>query len=131
MIGIVLVSHSPELAQGLATLIAQVAGAEVSIQPAGGRPDGSLGTSSELVVQAIQHANSGDGVVVLGDLGSAFLTVRAVLEHQLDDLDQHVRVVDAPLVEGAVAAVVMAAAGCSFEEVAQAAEEARGARKFA
>jgi|SRR5919201_4440230 PTS hybrid protein len=127
MIGIVLVSHSTELANGLAHLIGQVAGSEVAIEPAGGRPDGSLGTSSELVIRAIQRANRGEGVVILGDLGSAFLTVRAVLE----ELDGHLRVVDAPLVEGAVAAAVMAAAGCSVEEVAQAAEEARGARKFA
>src|SRR5919204_6411509 len=122
MVGIVLISHSAELAQGLANLAAQVAGPEVAIEPAGGRPDGSLGTSSELVIRAIERANRGEGVVILGDLGSAFLTVRAVLE----ELDGHLRVVDAPLVEGAVPAAVMAAAGRSVEEVGPAPEEARG-----
>ena len=130
MVGIVLISHSAELAQGLANLAAQVAGPEVAIEPAGGRADGSLGTSSELVIAAIQRANRGDGVVILGDLGSAFLTVRAVLEDQLEDPNGLLRLVDAPLVEGAVAAAIMAAAGASLDEVAQAAEEARGARKF-
>src|ERR671934_2270370 len=104
MVGIVLISHSAELAQGLANLAAQVAGPEVAIEPAGGRADGSLGTSSELVIAAIQRANRGDGVVILGDLGSAFLTVRAVLEDQLAEFDGQLLVVDAPFVEGAVAA---------------------------
>jgi dihydroxyacetone kinase phosphotransfer subunit len=131
MVGIVLVSHSADLVRGLADLVGQVAGPEVAIESAGGGPDGGLGTSSERVSSAIQRADHGDGVVVLGDLGSAILTVRSVLEHELDDVDGRVRLVDAPLVEGAVAAAVMAAAGCSLEEVAQAAEEARGARKLA
>lgn len=131
MVGIVLVSHSADLVRGLADLVGQVAGPEVAIEPAGGGPDGGLGTSSERVSSAIQRADHGDGVVVLGDLGSAILTVRSVLEHELDAVDGRVRLVDAPLVEGAVAAAVTAAAGCSLEEVAQAAEEARGARKLA
>lgn len=127
MIGIVLVSHSAELAQGLVDLAGQVAGSEVIIAPAGGMADGGLGTSDALVRRAIQRANRGDGVVVLGDLGSAILTVRSVLEEVDDDT---VRLVDAPLVEGAVASAVVAAAGGSLEEVARAAEGARGARKL-
>ncbi len=131
MVGLVLVSHSAELAHGLAELAGQVAGTEVCIEPAGGGPDGGLGTSSARVTEAIRRAERGDGVVVLGDLGSAILTVRAVLENEFNATHGRVRLVDAPLVEGAVAAAVMAAAGCSLDEVAQAAEEARGARKFA
>ena len=131
MVGIVLVSHSAELARGLAELVAQVAGTDVAIEPAGGTLDGGLGTSNARVVAAIERAERGEGVIVLGDLGSAILTVRAVLEeHQLCGSNGHVRLVDAPLVEGAVAAAVMAAAGCSLDEVAHAAEEARGARKL-
>jgi phosphoenolpyruvate---glycerone phosphotransferase subunit DhaM len=127
VIGIVLVSHSAELARGLVDLAGQVAGPEVIIAPAGGLPDGGLGTSDELVRRAIQRANRGDGVVVLGDLGSAILTVRSMLEDLADD---RIRLVDAPLVEGAVASAVVAAAGGSLDEVARAAEGARGARKL-
>jgi phosphoenolpyruvate---glycerone phosphotransferase subunit DhaM len=130
MVGIVLVSHSAQLASGLASLIGQVAGPEVAIEAAGGAPDGGLGTSSELVSTAIQRADRGDGVVILGDLGSAFLTVQAVLEDLHDGVPGRIRLVDAPLVEGAVAAAVTASAGASLDEVIQAAEEARGARKF-
>lgn len=127
MVGIVLVSHSSTLAKGLAELAEQVAGTDVAIRPAGGGPEGSLGTTDRLVREAIAEADQGDGVVILGDLGSAILTVRDVLE---TDGNGHVRLVDAPFVEGAIAAAVMASAGRPLSEVAQAAEEARLAHKF-
>ena len=125
--GIVVVSHSAELARGVAELAGQVAGPEVRIEVAGGGPDGTLGTDDALVRDAIRRANQGDGVVVLGDLGSAILTIRHVLERQVNG---HARLADAPLVEGAVAAAVVASTGCELAQVAQAAEEARGARKL-
>ena len=127
MVGIVLVSHSSELARGLADLASQVAGTEVRIEAAGGGPGGSLGTNGDTVREAILRADRGQGVVVLADLGSAVLTVRHVLEGQTNG---HVRLVDAPFVEGAVAAAVMSSAGLALDEVVRAAEEARGASKF-
>jgi PTS hybrid protein len=127
LVGIVLVSHSLELARGLADLASQVAGAEVRIEPAGGAPGGSLGTNGDSVREAIARADLGDGVVVLADLGSSILTVRHLLEGKANG---HIRLVDAPFVEGAVAAAVMSSAGQSLEDVAKAAEDARGASKF-
>jgi dihydroxyacetone kinase phosphotransfer subunit len=127
VVGIVVVSHSSDLAHGLADLAGQVAGPEVSIEPAGGLPDGGLGTDDERVRQAIKRADRGDGVVVLCDLGSAILTVRHVLERSSNG---HVVLADAPLVEGAVTAAVVSSAGSSLQDVAQAAEEARGASKL-
>jgi PTS hybrid protein len=131
----VLVSHSVGLARGLVELAAQVAGPEVTLEAAGGDPDGGLGTSAELIVQAIVRADAGHGVVVLGDLGSAILTARELLEG--DDADgasalagRRVVLADAPFVEGALAAAVTAAAGCSLDEVVRAAEATRGASKF-
>lgn len=128
MVGIVLVSHSAELARGLADLAGQVAGPDVRIVAAGGGPDGSLGTSGDVVMAAIDSADRGDGVVVLCDLGSAILTVR----HVLDTINANgrVRFVDAPLVEGAVAAAVISATAEPLDGVAHAAEDARGASKF-
>ena len=105
-----------------------MAGPEVRIEVAGGGPDGTLGTDDALVRDAIRRANQGDGVVILGDLGSAILTIRHVLERQSNG---HARLVDAPLVEGAVAAAVVASTGCLASATsAQAAEEARGATKL-
>jgi phosphoenolpyruvate---glycerone phosphotransferase subunit DhaM len=128
LVGIVLVSHSFELAHGLATLASQVAGADVRIEPAGGAPDGGLGTTGESVWGAIVRADSGEGVVVLADLGSSILTVRHLLEE--GRANGHVRLVDAPFVEGAIAAAVMSSAGQNLDDVARAAEEARGATKL-
>lgn len=127
MVGIVVVSHSAELARGVAELAGQVAGPEVRIEVAGGGPDGTLGTDDGLVRDAIRRANQGQGVIVLGDLGSAILTIRHVLERQANG---HAVLVDAPLVEGTVAAAVVASTGSELSQVAQAAEVARGASKL-
>jgi PTS hybrid protein len=127
MVGLVLVSHSEDIARGLAQLAQQMAGPDVAIHPAGGLPGGGLGTDDDRVREAIRHANSGDGVVVIGDLGSAILTVRHVLERRVNG---NVKLADAPFVEGAVAAAVVASVGADVEQVAKAAEEARGATKL-
>ncbi len=126
-VGIVLVSHSVRLAEGAADLAAQVGGGTVTVVAAGGTDDGGLGTSAAKVEQALRRAEGGAGVVVLPDLGSAVLTVRALLE---DLPDVTVALADAPFVEGAVAATVTAAAGADLTAVAKAAEEAWHARKL-
>ena len=127
-VGIVLVSHSAELAAGAAQLAAQVSGGTVTIIAAGGTDEGGLGTSAAKVERGLSQAENGAGVVVLPDLGSAVLTVRAVLEDE--DPTINVVMADAPFVEGAVAATVTAAAGGDIKAVAAAAEEARNARKL-
>lgn len=127
MVGIVVVSHSSELARGLAELAGQMAGPSVRIEHAGGTAEGALGTDEGAVRDAIRRADQGEGVAVLGDLGSAILTIRHVLESRANG---HVKLIDAPIVEGAVAAAVIASAGSSLDDVVQAAEEARDARKF-
>ena len=127
MVGIVVVSHSSDIASGLADLAAQMGGPEVRIEAAGGGPEGTLGTEESRVRKAIERADAGDGVVVLCDLGSAVLTVRHLLEQRNGN---GVVMADAPLVEGAIAAAVMSSAGQDVHDVAKAAEEARGASKL-
>jgi len=129
-VGLVLVSHSAEIANGLAGLVAQVAGAEVPVIAAGGMPDGSFGCDGGEVLEAIRAAGNGAGAVVLMDLGSSVLAVRAALaELEPAQLDK-IFVADAPLVEGALAAAVAAAIGEPAEVVARTAEEARSAAKL-
>lgn len=99
----------------------------MTIIAAGGTDEGELGTSAAKVTCGLRLADSGAGVVVLPDLGSAVLTVQAVLE---DHDGQSVLLADAPFVEGAVAATVTAAAGGDIKAVVVAAEEARHARKL-
>ena len=122
-----LVSHSVRLAEGAAELAAQVSGGTVRVLAAGGTEDGTLGTSLEKVTQAVAVAEAGAGVLVLPDLGSAVLTVRALLA---DEPGARVVLADGPFVEGAVAATVTAAAGADLKTVAKAAEEAWHARKL-
>jgi phosphoenolpyruvate---glycerone phosphotransferase subunit DhaM len=127
MVGIVVVSHSPQLAQGVVDLATELAGSDIALIGVGGGPDGRLGTDGERVREAIARVDSGDGVILLGDLGSAILTIRHVLERRANN---GARLVDAPLVEGTLAAAVCASVGLGIEDVAKAAEEARNASKL-
>ena len=129
MVGIVLVSHSAALAEGTAELAGQIAGGTVTIATAGGTEDGRIGTSIDKVERALRLADGGAGVVILPDLGSSVLTVRALLADD-DDLAASVELADAPFVEGAVAATVAAVGGGGVKAVLSAAEEAWHARKF-
>jgi PTS hybrid protein len=129
-VSLVLVSHSAALVEGLADLVGQVAGPSVTIHVVGGAADGSLGTDPDRVVEVLQAAAREPGAIVLMDLGSSVLTVRAALEDLSDEQRAWVAVVDAPLVEGAVAAGVLASTGADLADVRQAAEEARDARKL-
>ncbi|TMK45923.1 MAG: phosphoenolpyruvate--protein phosphotransferase [Actinobacteria bacterium] len=125
MIGIVLVSHSPKVAEGVAELAREMGGAEVRLEPVGGLdlPDRPMGTDAVLVMQAIERAWSEDGVLVLMDLGSAVLSAEMALDMLPPDRKERVLLCEAPFVEGAVAAAVAAKLGRSLQE---AAEEARG-----
>jgi phosphoenolpyruvate---glycerone phosphotransferase subunit DhaM len=127
VVGIVLVSHSPRLAAGLADLLAEIGSSDVPIVLAAGTSDGRLGTSPDAVRAALAAAQRGDGVVVLPDLGSAVLSVKIALEG-LDPA--RVVVVDAPFVEGAVAATVTAASGGDLATVVAAARSAREVSKL-
>ena len=130
-VGIVLVSHSEKIAEGAADLATQVGGGTVTVVAAGGTDDGGLGTSASRITRGLRLADTGAGVLVLPDLGSAVLTVRALLADPPDDLPElSVVLADAPFVEGAVAAAVAAASGADLKTVAAVAEEAWHARKL-
>jgi len=129
-VGLVIVSHSAPLAQGLAELVGQVAGPDVPVEAIGGGPEGTLGTDGGRVLEALRRGAQGSGSVVLMDLGSSVLAVKAALGELGKDELGRLRVADAPLVEGAIAAGVMASTGDDADGVLRAAEEARHARKL-
>jgi PTS hybrid protein len=124
-VGVVFVSHSERIAEGLVDLARQMA-PTAALVAAGGTDDGRIGTSFDRVNAAIGEADAGAGVVVLCDLGSAILTAETVLDFLDDEQRARVRIVDAPLVEGGVAASVAAESGAPLDEVVRAAESARG-----
>ncbi len=119
-VGLILVSHSADLARGSAELARQMA-PSVVIAPAGGADDGSIGTSFDAITEAIATADTGSGAVLLYDLGSALLTAETALEFLEPDVAGRIRIVDAPLVEGAIAAAVTAQGGADLEAVEAAA----------
>ncbi|MFD9302805.1 PTS-dependent dihydroxyacetone kinase phosphotransferase subunit DhaM [Streptomyces sp. NPDC060048] len=129
VVGVVLVSHSAAVAEAVADLARGLAagGPVVRVAAAGGTADGGLGTSAERIVAAARDVDRGAGIALLVDLGSAVLTVKALLED--DELPTGARLLDAPFVEGAVAAVVAASAGAPLDAVASAAGEAYTYRK--
>src|SRR5262245_35475872 len=129
-VGLVLVSHSAAIADGLAELVRQVAGPDVPIAAIGGGTDGGLGSDGDRVLEALRHAAAGAGAVVLMDLGSSILSARAALAELAPAERERILLVDAPLVEGAVAAGVTASVGGSIAAVAAAAREARAAPKL-
>ncbi|SDO56519.1 Phosphocarrier protein HPr /dihydroxyacetone kinase DhaM subunit [Microbacterium sp. ru370.1] len=117
MIGIVAVSHSRALAEAAMELALQMGGAEPPVvRVAAGGPDDDLGTDAVAIAAAMDEADSGDGVLVLMDLGSAILSAETALEFAA--VPEHVRLSPAPFVEGLVAAVVTAAGGAGLDEVA-------------
>ncbi|SDI12365.1 PTS-dependent dihydroxyacetone kinase phosphotransferase subunit DhaM [Nonomuraea jiangxiensis] len=124
MVGLVLVSHSAGLAAETVALVRGIAGPEPPLAAAGGTRDGGLGTSLELIEEAVRAVDRGAGVVIVPDLGSSVLTARLVEE------DGRVVVADVPFVEGAIAAAVAAGAGAPLADVLAAAEESRAYRKI-
>ncbi|WNV73645.1 dihydroxyacetone kinase phosphoryl donor subunit DhaM [Geodermatophilus sp. DSM 44513] len=124
-VGLVVVSHSRALADAAVELArGMLPGREQSIEVAAGDVDGGLGTDATAIADAVTAADSGDGVVVLMDLGSAVLSAETALELLDDDVRERVVLSPAPLVEGLVGAAVTAAAGADRDRVA--AEALRG-----
>jgi phosphoenolpyruvate-protein phosphotransferase/dihydroxyacetone kinase phosphotransfer subunit len=123
VVGIVVVSHSEALAEGVVALAREMGGEELALEAAGGMDEpGALGTDAERVRAAIERAMSDDGVLVLMDMGSALMSTEFAIE--MLEGGGRVLMSEAPLVEGTVAAAVAARGGASLEEVAA---EARGA----
>ncbi len=123
MVGIVIVSHSKKVAEGIFELAAQMAGEGHKMVAVGGMDDGSIGTDAIRILQGIQEANDGDGVVVLADLGSGVMSSETAIDLLEEDIE--VVIADAPILEGAVGAAVQAAIGGILAEVVEAAEQAR------
>ena len=130
MVGIVIVSHSKQLALGVQELAAQMVQGQVPLAVAAGieDPENPLGTDAMQVYAAIATVFSDDGVLVLMDLGSAVMSAEMALEFLPPEQREKVYLCAAPLVEGAIAAVVAAAAGKNIQQVITEAQEALAAK---
>jgi phosphoenolpyruvate---glycerone phosphotransferase subunit DhaM len=122
-VGIVIVSHSPKVAEGAADMVRQMVGDEVRLAWTGGNPSGGLGTSVEKIIAAIDQAWSESGVAILVDLGGAETNSEMAIEMLPEDRQSRVVVCNAPIVEGAVIAATEAAGGSPLAVVKRTAEE--------
>ena len=122
-VGVVIVSHSPKVAEGAADMVRQMVGEEVPLAWTGGNPSGGLGTDVGQIMAAIDRAWSNAGVVILVDLGGAETNSEMAIEMLSDDRRGKVLICNAPVVEGAVVAATEAAGGSSVDTVRQTAEE--------
>ena len=122
-VGIVIVSHSADVARGTAMMVEQMVGHEVPLGWCGGDPDGGLGTNVEAIMAAIDKAWSEKGVAILVDLGGAETNSEMAIEMMPEARRGRVVVCNAPVVEGAVMAATEAASGASLEVVRRMAEE--------
>ncbi len=129
MVGIVIVSHSYKIAEGIKDLTDQVASGHKGIICAGGMEDGSIGTDAVRISEAIKMANDGDGVVLFADLGSGIMSAETAIE-LLDGEGIDARLVDAPIVEGTITAAVTAVCGSNIDQVIAAAEQTRTVKKI-
>ncbi|MDO5115429.1 MAG: dihydroxyacetone kinase phosphoryl donor subunit DhaM [Synergistaceae bacterium] len=126
MVGLVIISHSRALAEGVVELVKMIAD-DVPVAAAGGRDDGGLGTSFEKISRAIEETDGGDGVILLMDMGSAVMTAEMAVENMEG---REIIMADVPIVEGAVAAAAEASAGSSLKDIAASLDEVRNIRKF-
>jgi PTS hybrid protein len=122
-VGIVIVSHSPKVAEGAADMVRQMVGPEVPVAWTGGNPDGGLGTSVPAIIEAIDKAWSESGVAILVDLGGAETNSEMAVEMLDTEKQSKVVICNAPIVEGAVIAAAEAASGASLDLVKKTAEE--------
>ncbi len=122
-VGIVIVSHSPEVARGTVDMVRQMVGDEVKLACSGGNADGGLGTDVAAIMAAIEEAWSPSGVALLVDLGGAETNSEIAIEMLPGERQEKVVICNAPIVEGAVMAATEAAGGSSLAEVRATAEE--------
>ncbi|MHB2169261.1 dihydroxyacetone kinase phosphoryl donor subunit DhaM [Alsobacter sp. R-9] len=122
-VGIVIVSHSPKVAEGAADMVRQMVGDQVPLAWAGGNADGGLGTDVGAILLAIDRAWSEAGVAILVDLGGAETNSEMAVELLDEERRGRVAVCNAPIVEGAVIAAAEASGGSPLEIVKQVAEE--------
>jgi PTS hybrid protein len=122
-VGIVIVSHSPKVAEGAADMVRQMVGDSVPLAWTGGNPEGGLGTDVARILEAIDRAWSEAGVAILVDLGGAETNSEMAIDMLDEGRRDRVVVCEAPVVEGAVIAATEASGGSALDEVRRVAEE--------
>ena len=140
--GVVLVSHSEYIAKGLKELVDEMNDGSVQVVAAGGADGGRIGTSAIKIQGAIESVEDCDHILIYADLGSSILSAETAIDYKGkiispakaidlidEDLAEKVQLVDAPIVEGALAGVVQGTISDDVADVIKASEDARNVHK--
>lgn len=130
MIGLVVVSHSRKIAEGVVELIYEMVDKDFKIIPAGGTSDGRIGTDPIMIKEAIEKAYDGDGIGIIVDIGSSLMNAELAIELLEEEIRKKVIILDTPIVEGSISVAVQAYISNNMEDVLKAAEEARTTKKL-
>ncbi len=129
MVGVIIVSHSAKLAEGLVEIVEEMNNGTVQIAAAGGADGGRIGTSAIRIQNAIEAMEECDNILIYADLGSSIISSETAIDMLDDDLQEKVQIVDCPVVEGAFAGVVQATITDDVEEIIHVSEQARELHK--
>ncbi|HHX68774.1 MAG: dihydroxyacetone kinase phosphoryl donor subunit DhaM [Miniphocaeibacter sp.] len=105
MVGIVVISHSEKLAEGILEITEQMA-KNAPVVAVGGTNDGRIGTDINRILAGINEVYSDDGVLIFYDLGSAMMNAEMAVEFLDEDKKRNIEIVDAAFVEGVISAAV-------------------------
>lgn len=130
MVGIVLVSHSSKIAEGIIELCSQMAPDYDKLINCSGIEDGLIGTDTLKIVEGIKEADDGDGVIIIMDIGSSIISTEMALDFLDENLRSRTLLVDTPIVEGALNASIDASIGGDLQSVKDACEGAKSLNKF-
>lgn len=129
-IGVLLVSHSENLATGLRDLVNEMNDGSVPVVAAGGTDDGRIGTSAMKISDGVESMADCDNILIYCDLGSSIMSAEAAMDFMDEDLAAKCKLVDCPIVEGALAGVVTACGTGDVALTVQASEDARLTNKL-
>ncbi|MEG0075951.1 MAG: dihydroxyacetone kinase phosphoryl donor subunit DhaM [Eubacterium sp.] len=123
--GIVIVSHSAKLAEGLVDIVSEMNDGSVKIMAAGGADEGRIGTNALKIMSAIESMEDCNNILLYVDMGSSVISTEAAIDMIDEDLAEKVQVVDCPLVEGAFAGVVQATITDDVDAIIRVSKEAK------
>lgn len=125
LVGIIAVSHSDKIAEGLDELARELVPREVPLISIGGSEDGRIGTDIDEIVEAVKEIYNDDGVIIIGDVGSSLMNSKTALEVLMLEGFEKVVITNAPLVEGTMIAVVESNLGKDLEIIKEKIESKR------
>ena len=130
MTGIVIISHSSKIAEGIKELAEQMVHGKAKVIAAGGLDDKTIGTNAERILVALNKLSDASGILVMVDLGSAVMSARAAIEMLPEYRQGAIKISNAPLVEGSIIAAIEASIGADLDQVNAAAEATREVNKL-